>query len=97
MAVNSAGHQQLTVSSTGVGVTMPTANGKPGHATLYFGGEVRWRADGTDPTAAIGILQQAGSYLQLQEPDEHYFGFLTRLRFIRTGGTDVLVDIEFFS
>jgi hypothetical protein len=97
--INSLGHQQLTVSSAAVGLTMPTASARPRHAIFSVGntGPVNWRADGTSPTAAIGVYVPALGYMFCLEPEEDYFGFLNTIKFIRIAGADVLVDIEYFS
>ena len=48
------GYQQLTVSSTSVSLTVPDLANR---AVIQAQGDsVRWRDDGTDPTAAIGML-----------------------------------------
>ena len=63
------GNQVLTVAGTAVGFT--ASNFSEGgfrlpHAFIQVQGEaVRWAADGTTPTAAIGIEAEAGSIIKL--------------------------------
>lgn len=49
---------------------------------------VRYRDDGTDPTASVGILIASAAQLQ-------YFGTLSAIKFIATSGTATL-DVGFY-
>jgi len=90
------GHQQLVVSSTAVGLTVPTGK-QPHRALIYVGADdVRWRADGTVPTASIGVLVGDGNYLDLTAPGGDFAQLITNIRFIRVT-TDATLDIEYFS
>lgn len=80
------GYQQITTLTSAVGLTVPTRdlNGlacKPAIAIITpLTAAVRWRDDGVDPTAAIGMPLAAGVTLQ-------YDGDLTKIKFIQNGGT----------
>jgi len=80
------GYQQITTLTAAVGLTVPQkdVNGlacKPAIAIITpLTATVRWRDDGVDPTAAIGMPLAAGVTLQ-------YDGDLTKIKFIQSGGT----------
>lgn len=104
--LTSLGHQQLTVSTTGIGLTLPTTtvNGvtkshRVRHALIQCGATnaVRWRADGTDPTASAGIALAASTALDFTDPMGDYFGIISQIKFIRSGGADATLDIEYFT
>lgn len=75
------GYQQITSLSASTGLTVPTVdvNGlacKPSIAIITAETQgVRWRDDGTAPTASVGMPLAAGATLQ-------YDGDLTQIRFI---------------
>lgn len=61
--------------------TLTTATPSPGVGTAALiqaeGVDVRWRADGTDPTTTVGMLLPAGETMW-------YTGDLSKLTFIET-------------
>ena len=72
------GYQQIADVSSAVGLTVPTeANGSKAHYALIQAvtKNVRWRDDGTDPTAAVGVQLAAGD-------DFWYTGDLSAIKFI---------------
>lgn len=75
------GYQQITTLSSSTALTVPTVdvNGlacKPAMALITAETQaVRWRDDGTAPTASVGMPLAAGVTLQ-------YDGDLTQIRFI---------------
>lgn len=75
------GYQQISTLSSATGLTVPTLgpdglNAKPVFALIVAeGAPVRWRDDGTAPTASIGMPLAVGVPLQ-------YDGDLTKIRFI---------------
>lgn len=95
--LNPIGHQQLTVSTTAVGLTFPTGR-RPTHALIQCGATngVRWRADGTDPTSSVGIALAADNVLDLSDPMGNYVSLLEKVKFIRSGAADATLDIEYF-
>lgn len=95
--IDAIGHEQLTVSTTAVGLTPPTGL-RPRHALISIQtNAIRWRADGTDPTASIGIPKAAATEIDLTDPMGDYAGFLSKAKFIRSGGADATLDIQYFS
>lgn len=52
---------------------------------------IRVRLDGTDPTATVGIPYASGDKFEIwMHPD------LTRAKFIRSGTSDAVLDIQYF-
>lgn len=79
------GYQQIVNPAAATNLTVPTA------ATMALisvsGSSVRWRDDGTAPTASIGMPMTAGQEFQ-------YSGNLTAIQFIGSGAT---LDISFYA
>ena len=83
------GYQQITDVSVAVGLTVPTkatdGNSTPTGPTWCLlqaeGAPIRWRDDGTDPTASVGII------LQLGADPYPYDGDLSKIRFIQTAAS----------
>ena len=48
-------YQQITVSSTAIGLTLPGNFAVRMAVLVVEGGAIRYRDDGTDPTSAVGI------------------------------------------
>lgn len=78
----SLGYQQVTNLTAAVGLTIPAG---ASIALLQVTGQnVRWRDDGTDPTASIGMILNA-------DADPYpYSGDLSAIRFIETAASAVL-------
>ena len=97
-AIQSVGHQQLTVSTTALNLTKPSGT-RPRRVLIQCGATngTRWRADGTDPTASIGIALAADQMLDLTDPMGDYAAFIDKVKFIRSGGADATLDIEYFA
>lgn len=51
---------------------------------------VRWRDDGTAPTASVGVPLNAGEELD-------YDGNQAVIQFIRTGAADATLDISYYA
>lgn len=88
------GYEQLTVSTTGLGLTPPSVGGvKPSRAlVLIESNTVRWRCDGVDPTAAIGMLTgTAPVEIVLTGPA------IGQFRAIRAGASDAAVSVVYFN
>lgn len=82
-----AGYQQLAVSSTAVAPTVPA--GATAALITVETAAVRWRDDGTDPTASVGCPIASG------DPPFMYTGDLSALKFIRQT-VDAVVNINFY-
>jgi hypothetical protein len=89
------GYQQITDLSTAVGLTVPATDKSglrqmPTFALITpLTGNVRWRDDGTNPTASVGMPLAAGVTLQ-------YDGNLKGIKFINNGGTAEL-NISYYA
>lgn len=89
---------QLAVSSSAVGLTIPTETAPGGatrnknvsYATIRCAtANVRWRDDGTDPTASVGMPLSVGEELV-------YDGNPAAIKFIRQSA-DATLDISFYA
>ena len=78
------GYQQITDLSSAVGLTIPAIDvaGNKQMPTRAFivaeGNNIRWRDDGTNPTASVGMILIQNNVLS-------YDGDLTKIKFIQTG------------
>lgn len=81
------GYQQITTLSSAAGLTPPKS------ATLALitpeSQIVRWRDDGTDPTASVGMPIPVAGYLS-------YDGDLNRIKFIEETGSAKL-NISYYA
>ena len=86
------GYENLTVSSSAVTFTGSTVTARARSAVIVCeNDDVRWRADGTSPTASVGtLLRQGASFILRGESN------LKNIEFIRTS-TDAVVHGAFFS
>lgn len=75
---NCLGYQQITSLSSATALTVPTGATRALIAPLTQ--TVRWRDDGTNPTASVGMPVAAGTYLS-------YDGDLNRIRFIEASAS----------
>lgn len=89
------GYQQITSLSASTGLTVParTPDGlsaKPVLALIVAeGAPVRWRDDGTAPSASVGMPIAVGVPFQ-------YDGDLTKVRFIQQSASAIL-NISYYS
>jgi hypothetical protein len=80
--------EQISVAKTAVGVT--SANIKKGGALIQnIGANVRWRADGTDPTAIVGHILYDGAEIRIAHNTS-----LSRFRAIRAGQKDSQLSVS---
>ena len=83
------GFEQLTVSLTGVGLTVPL---KANSAIIQIdNAHIRWRDDGTDPTTSTGMLVYQSNYITIESKAR-----LTAIKFIRTASTDAKLNISYY-
>lgn len=89
------GYQQLGTLTSSTGLTVPSLtpdglNAKPVFALIVAeGAPVRWRDDGTAPTASVGMPLVVGVPLQ-------YDGDLTKIRFIEQS-VSAKLNISYYS
>lgn len=82
------GYEQITDMDPAVGLTVPDAGAT--FALIYCeGADVRWRDDGTDPTAAVGMLLADGEVLL-------YDGPLASIKFFETAAGAV-VNVSYYA
>jgi hypothetical protein len=80
------GYQQITDLSSAVGLTVPAVDiaGNKVMPTRAFivaeGNNIRWRDDGTNPTASVGMILIQNNVLS-------YDGDLNKIKFIQTGAS----------
>lgn len=87
--------EQITVSTTAIAFTVATytAGGQaPVMAVVSLNATngIRWRADGTNPTATVGMLVAGGSTIVVCE------GAIGNWRAIREGGADAVANVTYF-
>lgn len=89
------GYQQITSLSAAANLTVPTTD-KSGNKQqptfaliLAEGKDVRWRDDGTAPTASVGMPLAVGVPLQ-------YDGDLTNIKFIETAAS-AKINISYYA
>ena len=78
---NPRGYQQITDLSASVGLTVP--DGATRAVIQAEGDDVRWRDDGTDPTATVGMILAQNTSLD-------YSGDLNEIEFIEAAGGGIL-------
>ena len=83
-------YEAITVSNVAIGFTAGNITGKKGVYLSVEADEVRYRYDGTDPTATEGHLLYVGDRLQLMHPT-----VLSKFRMIRVT-TDATVRCTYF-
>jgi|TARA_R110000868_G_C10610742_1_gene741379 hypothetical protein len=89
------GYQQITTLSSAVALTVPIVDVqglscKPSIAIITPETQgVRWRDDGTDPSASVGMPLAAGVTLQ-------YDGDLTKIKFFEQAGSAKL-NISYYA
>ena len=85
-----AAYEAITVSNVSIGFTAATIVGRQGCYVTVETDNVRYRYDGTAPTATEGHLLYVGDRLQLINPT-----ILTKMRFIRET-TDATIRVSYF-
>jgi 2-methylaconitate cis-trans-isomerase PrpF len=89
------GYQQIVGAAASTALTVPSRdqngqNVKPTLALIVVESQsVRWRDDGTDPTASVGMPVLANGMLS-------YDGDLTRIRFIQTAAT-ATINVTYYA
>jgi len=86
-------YESITIADTAIGLTdakIETARRPISVLITFETGQIRWRADGTDPTSSEGHLQNAMSSIVI----EGYHN-LKKIRFIRTGTTSGVAKVSY--
>lgn len=90
---------QITVAASAIGLT--TANVR-GYGSNRYAAEraivivetapIRWRDDGTDPSASVGMIANPGTILTLDNRDR-----IEKWRGIRTGATSATLSVSYLA
>ena len=83
-----AGYQQITVSTTAVGLTVPA--GTRMAIAVIEDQPLRYRDDGTDPTATVGTVIKADNSISICG------SALGAFKAIRDGGTDAVLSVNYY-
>lgn len=83
-------YESVTVTDTAGGLTSATYTTAISALITVETANVRYRADGTNPTSSEGHLLRVGDILELESPDE-----IQRIRFIRTSGTSSVIKVTY--
>lgn len=87
---NVVGYESLSVTDTAGGLTS-----RPNAARSYVGrvetADIRYRGDGTAPTAGEGVLLQVGDIFVLNDSE------IDRTKFIRKGSTSGVIRGHYYS
>ena len=82
--------ESLTVSSTAVSFTAATEAGRNQAFITVETNAVRYRADGTDPSATVGHVLEVGDVLELEDRDE-----IDKTSFIARDAGDATLSISY--
>ena len=96
-AFTQTGHQAVASVATSTGLTIPTGI-RASHAIIQnnTANSFRWRADGTAPTATVGIVCAASATVEFMDPMVDYTGLLTQFKAIAVG-TDTSLNVSYFA
>lgn len=86
------GYAQATVSTTAI--ALPSIPASCDRVVIMFEdtGNVRWRDDGTDPTATVGMFLYAGQTIELAAQKS-----ITQFKVIRQGTADVTMNVSYYT
>lgn len=87
--LQSKGFQQLAVSTSAVALTVPSGATRA-LITLEPTNGVRWRDDGTNPTASVGMPLVGGATWECE-------AVLDAVRFIRSGAADATLNVAYYA
>lgn len=83
------GYEQVTVGVAAVGLTVPS--GAQRAVVVVEAQPLRYRDDGTDPTALIGMLCVATTRFDIESREA-----LLAFKAIRSGGTDSVLSVSYY-
>ena len=90
---NQVSYENLAVSDSAVSFTASTVTNRAKSALITVeGADVRWRADGTSPSATVGSLLKDGEKLIFRGE-----GIIKNIEFNRDASADAVVHGAFFS
>lgn len=83
------GYEQVTVSTTAIGLTVPV--GAQRAVMVVEAQPLRYRDDGTDPTATVGMLAVATTRFDIESREA-----LLAFKAIRDGGTNATLSVSYY-
>lgn len=83
--------ETLAVSTTAVGLTIPATKTVSFVRIKVSTAAIRWRADGTAPTASVGWPEAVDSIFELTDGAE-----IANFKAIRSGGSDGEINVQYF-
>ena len=83
-------YESITVAGTAIGFTAATMDQAVEALVTVEAGAVRFRADGTDPTAAVGHVLEVGDVLKVRSQND-----LQKIRFIRRDAVSATLRVSF--
>jgi hypothetical protein len=89
---NMVGYEQITVSTASVSPTVATVTGRARMAVfLVVSQALRYRSDGTAPTASVGFPFAADGHIVVIGHSN-----IVNSEFIRSGGSDATVEAMYY-
>jgi hypothetical protein len=89
---NMVGFEQITVSTSALSPTVATVTGRAKMAVFLVVSEpLRWRSDGTAPTASAGFPIKADGHVVVVGHSN-----IINSSFIRSGGTDATLECIYY-
>lgn len=85
------GYQQITVDDTAGGLALTVPAGSVRAVCNVEAAALRWRDDGTAPTASLGTLQKADTHFELHGPES-----LKAFRAIKDDSTNAVLNISYY-
>ena len=82
--------EALAVAGTALGFTAATFTNAIMAVAKVEGAQIRYRTDGTDPTATVGVIADPGDMITVWGSSD-----LNSIRFIRTGGVSATLNTEY--
>ena len=83
------GYEQITVSTTAVPFTTIPAGAKRALVVLESANALRWRGDGTAPTASVGNPLAGSGVLEVES-------ILEKFKAIRSGAADAVMNVTYY-
>ena len=88
-SLSPSGYEQITVSTTAVGLTLPSNKVRMAVAVVEDQA-IRYRDDGTDPTATVGTLLKADNSVAICGSALGHF------KVIRDGASDAKLSVNYY-
>lgn len=90
LPVGVIGYESLTIAASSVGLSAASPVVPKSFVGVLETAQVRFRGDGTAPTATEGVVMEVGDQITLTADE------IVNMRFFRTGGTSGVLKGHFF-